>query len=67
MNWKWIFEKGMFWIFILTFFIGNYLSELKIPRINETVGWTVNLSNQWIINGTIVFGSWLFFLSVTEL
>ena len=62
MNWKWIFEKGMFWILILTFFIGNYFSGLEVRGVNKTVGWTFNQSNQWIINGFIVFGSWLVFL-----
>tara|TARA_R110000868_G_scaffold411745_1_gene708516 strand:- start:8534 stop:8932 length:399 start_codon:yes stop_codon:yes gene_type:complete len=62
MNWKWIFEKGMFWILILTFFIGNYFSGLEVRGVNKTVGWTFDQSNQWIINGFIVFGSWLIFL-----
>lgn len=62
MNWKWIFEKGMFWIIILTLFIGNYFSGQEIRGLNKTVGWTFDQSNQWIINGFIVFGSWLFFL-----
>ena len=62
MNWKLIFEKGMFWVLILTFFIGNYFSEQKIRGVNKTVGWTFDQSNQWIINGFIVFGSWLIFL-----
>ncbi|QIJ88298.1 hypothetical protein C7H62_0489 [Mesoflavibacter sp. HG96] len=62
MNWKWIFEKGMFWILILTFFIGNYFSGQEIQGVNKTVGWTFDQSNQWIINGFIVFGSWLIFL-----
>ena len=61
MNWKWIFEKGMFWILILTFFIGNYFSGQEIRGVNKTVGWTFDQSNQWIINGFIVFGSWLIF------
>ncbi|MCO6163755.1 hypothetical protein [Flavobacterium sp. NRK F7] len=62
MNWKWIFEKGMFWVLILTFFIGNYFSGQEIRGVNKTVGWTFDQSNQWIINGFIVFGSWLIFL-----
>ncbi|AUC15849.1 hypothetical protein BTO06_12115 [Tenacibaculum sp. SZ-18] len=61
MNWKWIFEKGMFWILILTFFMGNYFSGQEIIGENKTVGWTFDQSNQWIINGLIVFGSWLIF------
>ena len=62
MNWKWIFEKGMFWILIMTFFIGNYFSGLEVLGVNKTVGWTFDQSNQWITNGFIVFGSWLIFL-----
>lgn len=62
MNWKWIFEKGMFWILILTFFIGNYFSGQEIRGVNKTIGWAFDESNQWIFNGFIVFGSWLFFL-----
>lgn len=63
MNWKWIFEKGMFWVLILTFFIGNYFSGLELRGVNKTGGWTFDQSNHWIINGFVVFASWLFFFT----
>lgn len=62
MSWKWIFEKGMFWIFIISFLIGNYFSEGEIRELNKTVGWSYDYSNLWIITLYIVFGSWLIFI-----
>lgn len=62
MSWKWIFEKGMFWIFIISFLIGNYFSEGEIRELNKTVGWSYDYSNMWIITLYIVFGSWLIFI-----
>ncbi|MDF0718261.1 hypothetical protein PY092_19015 [Muricauda sp. 334s03] len=62
MRWKWIFEKGMFWILIISFLIGNYFSENEIRELNKTVGWSYDYSNMWIITLYIVFGSWLIFI-----
>ena len=62
MRWKWIFEKGMFWILIISFLIGNYFSENEICELNKTVGWSYDHSNLWIITLYIVFGSWLIFI-----
>ena len=64
MNWKGIFEKGMFWILIISFLIGNYFSENEIRELNKTVGWSYDHSNLWIITLYIVFGSWLIFIIV---
>lgn len=62
MNWKWIFEKGMFWVLVLVFFIMNYFTSFEVRGVNKTVGWTFDRSNQWVINGFLVFGSWLVFI-----
>ncbi len=62
MSCKWIFEKGMFWIFIISCLIGNYFSENEIRELNKTVGWSYDYSNMWIITLYIVFGSWLIFI-----
>ena len=62
MSWKGIFEKGMFWILIISFLIGNYFSENEIRELNKTVGWSYDHSNLWIITLYIVFGSWLIFI-----
>ena len=64
MSWKGIFEKGMFWILIISFLIGNYFSENEIRELNKTVGWSYDHSNLWIITLYIVFGSWLIFIIV---
>ncbi|WP_418501746.1 hypothetical protein [Flagellimonas sp.] len=62
MSWKWIFEKGMLWIFIIFFLIGNYFSKNEIRELNKTVGWSYDYSNMWVITLYIVFGSWLIFI-----
>ena len=62
MNWKLIFEKGMFWILILTSFIGGFIRANGTRGINKTVGWTFDQSNQWYLNGIVIFGSLLIFL-----
>lgn len=62
MNWKWFFEKGMFLIFIITFFIASSFNGIETSGVNKTVGWTFDQSNQLIINGYIIFGSWLVFV-----
>ena len=62
MRWKPLFEKGMFWILLSAFVIGNYFSETEIKGINKTVGWSIDLSNQWFYNGLMIFGSWIIFL-----
>ena len=62
MSWRWIFEKGMFWFFALTLFIGIKLSEIEIGGVNKTIGWTHDQSNNWIFNGYIVLFSWLIFI-----
>jgi hypothetical protein len=62
MSWKGIFEKGMFWILIISFLIGNYFSENEKRELNKTVGWSYDHSNLWIITLYIVFGSWLIFI-----
>lgn len=62
MNWKWFFEKGMFLIFIMTFFIAGSFNGIETSGVNKTVGWTFDQSNQLIINGYIIFGSWLVFV-----
>lgn len=63
MNWKWIFEKGMFWVLVLVFFIMNYFTSFEVRGINKTVGWAFDRSNQWVINGFLVFVSWLVFIT----
>lgn len=63
MNWKWIFEKGMFWVLVLVFFIMNYFTSFEVRGVNKTVGWTFDRSNQWVINGFLVFVSWLVFIT----
>ena len=63
MNWKWIFEKGMFWVLVLVFFIINYFTSFEVRGVNKTVGWTFDRSNQWVINGFLVFVSWLVFIT----
>ena len=63
MNWKWIFEKGMFWVLVLVFFIMNYFTSFEVRGVNKTVGWTFDISNQWVINGFLVFVSWLVFIT----
>ena len=63
MNWKWIFEKGMFCVFVLVFIIINYFTSFEVRGVNKTVGWTFDISNQWVINGFLVFVSWLVFIT----
>ena len=59
MDWKLVFQKGMFWIFLLTFLSVNILSSDEVEGINKSVGWGADRSNllfyfALLLNGLIL-------------
>ncbi|MCB2207268.1 MAG: hypothetical protein KQH67_03125 [Bacteroidetes bacterium] len=41
-NWKWIF------------YINRRDPRLIVPKLNPTMGWTINLGNTWAVTGLIL-------------
>lgn len=62
MNWKIIFERGMFWIIFIPFIVViTGLVEVGTYGINKTVGWAYDIPDlQVIIVGFLTFSCLLF-------
>lgn len=62
LNWKTLFEKNMFWLFLLTTIISGFIEFNGVRGLNETIQWQHDESNDWLANGTITILSTIFYI-----
>ncbi|PCE66643.1 hypothetical protein [Sediminicola luteus] len=62
MNFRLVFEKYLFWLFLISFLLMTVLGESETDSINKTIGWMYDSSNSPYLLGWINWGSAILFL-----
>lgn len=64
MNWKIIFERGMFWIILIPFIlVVTGLVDIGTYEVNKTIGWSYDIPDfQIILAGILTFSCFIFLI-----